>query len=192
MSSELEAIRKRLERAKQYYEDAAWPLPQTEQDIVHLLSIVDKLPKTADGVTITEFGGKVILWAPGGMPGVLHFDPTVGWIVWPDDEPNGEVWPRAPFDCYSTQDAAEAAKGGVMATDPMVHALTMKHDAFTLAEEVARLRTELTEAHERERELAEAHAQWVEPTLAPDAILALERFNAACTAIIAAHKARQS
>lgn len=81
-----------------------------KRENARLRAIVDKLPVTADFMRITDFGDTVYLWNIHGERGVLQFESQVGWAVWPElGKPAAPEWPKAPFDCYSTPEAAAAA-----------------------------------------------------------------------------------
>ena len=87
------------------------------QKIAELQAIVDKLPKTADGVTVV-LGDEA--WYPKNFYGE-PIPPVVGWLVEGEDGDGYAVQFMLPghnpimetlpvIQCYSTQAAAEAAK----------------------------------------------------------------------------------
>lgn len=80
-------------------------------------AIVDRLPTMADGVVITEHGGPLWICSPNtGWEIECHrtwgvrFHNCAGWIVcgYSTAPEHNE---HSPEDCYSTREAAEAAKG---------------------------------------------------------------------------------
>ena len=102
--------------------EAAERIRELEREIERLNDVVDKLPKTADGVAC--YNGMMV-WMINGDKSI-----TSGPVCWMGDAtpPLGadmlahggyrntlgawcDEWYR-PADCYSTREAAEAAKGG--------------------------------------------------------------------------------
>ena len=77
---------------------------------------VERLPMTVDGVRlIPEDGHPPTVYAPDGTPCTLTYaevnDKTL-WRAWPKDplaKPEN-MWSLLPHDCYSTPQAAEAAR----------------------------------------------------------------------------------
>jgi hypothetical protein len=106
---ERDEAQSRTERAVVAGEGLLAQLHEAEAENARLREIVEKLPKTADGVPVSEIG-KTLYWLNGCLdlrefPVQIVFDcnanilPTSSFGCW------------VPFSkCYSTREAAEAAK----------------------------------------------------------------------------------
>jgi len=80
-------------------------------EITRLRAIVEKLPKTADGVPVVPGDELWVRHPDGGCAGTRRWwkHPSLGWSV------GFEHMQNEPIDvssCYSTREAAEAAKEG--------------------------------------------------------------------------------
>lgn len=89
----LESERESLTLASMLFDQAAAELTRLQRRVQELEQIVERLPKTADGVPITP-----------GMKLYPRFNPD-------DEQEAGQLWSRFGFDVqYSTRAAAEAAR----------------------------------------------------------------------------------
>ena len=83
-------------------------LPCAKKEIERLQAVVDKLPKTADGVPAVLGMTLYYLHGCGG----IHSDVIAGFTICSAD-PESSIWQGGEMDaedCYSTREAAE--KGG--------------------------------------------------------------------------------
>lgn len=81
-----------------------------------LEAIVARLPMTADGCVV-DTSRRFVLFNKQGYMGSPYFDPEIGWAVWPTCKlglrrpiNDDEHWPQPIEYCYSTREAAEAAR----------------------------------------------------------------------------------
>jgi len=90
-----EMVQSVIKEAKRQ-EEALARVPKLEEELAALKAIVEKLPKTADGVVVME---EIEVWHPGeDTPGL-----TFGWNAGNDE------WGAETCECYSTREAAQQA-----------------------------------------------------------------------------------
>lgn len=103
------AVRQLQKRALEWIEargDLSSRLRVARTEIARLQGIVDKLPKTADGVPMVL--GETYYVSPGGWAITIAVLEDK-WVK-PRERIDRCLW-WTPQDCYSTREAAEAAKG---------------------------------------------------------------------------------
>jgi len=105
--AEIKRLRAELVEIEECFDEANKYIVDYMAEIDRLQVIVDKLPKTADGVPVVP--GKDIVWHPDvrhirGAPMPLDIDANgeAAWWRTPDERYSVE-------DCYSTQEAAKAS-----------------------------------------------------------------------------------